>query len=410
MEQVRLDRFDIAEPVSGSALLHAEMKIPAIAGAVVTSDNGILALESAWRALETQCPDTVLFQSFDWCANHLRFSRTMKESGDAFRPRVITLYKCGMLVGLLPLCLQSKGRMKVLTGFSEPFQQYTEILLLPSVDKVEARKAIQKVLETAGADYFHFGQVRQDGMLAKLLDGLVPTSGESEAAPFVTLSDFSDYDTYLKTIRTKTRKNLRNARNRLERDGAVTHFLSRGGKVMEEVVQRTFEGREAWLERMGITSRAFRDENFKAFLERFSNPNIASGVDTVAMSLKQGETAISDQWGFVYHGRYYAFMATWNLDFEAVSPGRIHLGEVIKACFDEGFTTADFMIPASSYKLTWAENAAPVRDYVLALSLSGRIYTGLWLNLLRPVSKRLFFKLPAGLRGVLVRKVLPSVE
>ena len=169
MEQVRLHRFDVAGLVSGSALLHADLKSPAITGAVITSDDNIMALESAWRALEAQCPDTVLFQSFDWCSNHLQFSRTIKENGETFKPRIITLRQEGKLVGLLPLCLQNKGRLKVLTGFSEPFQQYTEMLLSPTLDMDQARKAIQKVLEATGADYFHFGQVRQDGMLAKII-------------------------------------------------------------------------------------------------------------------------------------------------------------------------------------------------------------------------------------------------
>jgi CelD/BcsL family acetyltransferase involved in cellulose biosynthesis len=150
--------------------------------------------------------------------------------------------------------------------------------------------------------------------------------------------------------------------------------------------------------------------DFGAFLQRFSHPDKANGIETIAMSLMHGETPISDQWGFVYRGRYYAFMATWNPDYEAASPGRMHLGEVIQTCFEEGFDIADFMIPAASYKLTWTDHAAPVKDYVLALGLRGQIYTSLWLNFARPLSKRVFFALPAGVRGKLVKSVLPLVE
>lgn len=410
MEQVRHTKLEISGPVSGDAALCRDQVSASLAFQIVSSDQDILSLEKEWRDLELDCPNTVLFQSFDWCRNHLLFSRTLIQGDDRFRPVVITIRQGQKLVALLPLCLQRKSRMKVLTGFSEPFQQYTEILLSGAIDAMSVRQTLLDALKSTGADYFHFGQVRREGMLAKLFDGIVLPTGELDAAPYVVLKDFENYEEYLKTVRSKTRKNLRNARNRLEREGEVQHELCRSGPLMEEVVNRTFEGREAWLERMGITSRAFRDDDFKAFLNRFSNAQLAEGVDTLAMSLKQGKKSVSDQWGFVYRGRYYAFMATWNPEFEAISPGRIHLGEVIKACFDEGFETADFMIPASSYKLTWTAHAAPVSDYVLAMSTRGMLYSKLWLGFIRPLSKRVFFKLPAGLRGLLVKKVLPSVE
>ncbi len=379
----------------------------ASASCVIASDAAsIRALETDWRKVEQASPDTVLFQSFGWCRNHLEFSAGDKN----FRPMVFTVRLEGEVVAILPLCLQSKGRLKVLTGFSEPFQQYTELLCDPAVLERAGREAVRDVLVSAltqsGADYFHFGQVREDGMLAKVLEGRAEPMGERDAAPYVAISQFADHEAYLTTIKSKTRKNLRNARNRLEREAPVRHEIARSGELMSEVVARVYEGREAWLERLGITSRAFQNADFEAFLKRFANADIDTGVETIAMSLKHGETAISDQWGFVYRGRYYAFMANWNPDYEAASPGRLHLGEVIRTCFDEGFSTADFMIPASSYKLTWTEHMTPVRDFALPLSLKGRIYTRLWLDTVRPLAKRAFFAMPAGLRSLVLKGML----
>ncbi len=389
----------------------------AVAGVVAMAFNvsavrgmeGIVSLEKEWRTLENVCPNTLLFQSFDWCRNHMEFA-----TGDRnFDPVVFVIRSGETVIGILPLAIQRTGRMSVLTGLSEPFQQYTEIVYNPDWAGRERLELVRKTLfakmRETGADYFHFGQVREEGMLAKLFDGKVSVSGEKDAAPFVRLRDFADHDTYLKGIKSKTRKNLRNAKNRLERDAPVEHVVARSGELMQQVVRRAYEGREAWLERLGITSRAFRNQDFEAFLQRFANGDV-SGVETIAMSLKHGETPISDQWGFVYRGRYYAFMATWNPEYEAASPGRLHLGEVIRTCFDEGFEIADFMIPASSYKLTWTEEVAPVRDYVYPLSLKGKAYTRLWLDFARPLSKRVFFSLPPKLRGMLVKRVLPVVE
>ncbi len=366
----------------------------------------IEAISDEWRRLEALCPDTVLFQSYDWCCNFHVFAEETRTGEGRFRPIVVIIRKNGTLVGLMPMALQTKRKMKLLTGFTEPFQQYTEILLDPSVEVAGLRNAFVAELKKTGADYLHFGQVRQDGKLAELLEGIARPSGELDAAPFVAISDFYDHETYLKTIRSKTRKNLRNARNRLERDAELVHHVGRDGDLMREVVARVYEGREAWLERLGITSRAFRDENFEAFLKRFSDDDKAKGVETLAMSLKHGGVPVSDQWGFVFRGRYYAFMATWNPLYEAASPGRLHLGEVIKTCFDEGLATADFLMPASSYKMTWTDQAVPVTDYVLATSLRGKLYCGLWLDLVRPLAKRIFFKFPAGIRGSIMKMFL----
>ena len=52
----------------------------------------------------------------------------------------------------------------------------------------------------------------------------------------------------------------------------------------------------------------------------------------------------------------------------------------------------------------------PVGDLVLPLTRIGSLYARLWLGFLRPRAKQLFFRLPAGLRQLLVKKVVPMVE
>ena len=408
-----VDLDEIAHKAASSTIRQVEPSLEGTGIDIISDPAEILALGPAWEALEADCPDTVFFQSFAWCRNFLEFSR----GKPGFAPRVITIRdntanSTRRLVGILPLALQNKGRMKVLTGFAEPFQQYTDILLDPAADTDGLTPHLLTALKKTGADYVHFGQVREDSALARLTGDVLLPLGEKDAAPFVRLADFENHGEYHKTVRSKTRKNLRNAKNRLERDAPVTHETAYEGDLVCEVIHRAYDGREAWLERLGITSRAFQDEDFEAFLKRFCDGQEASvaAIRTIAMSLKHGDEPISDQWGFVYRGRYYAFMANWNPAYEASSPGRLHLGEVIKTCFDEGFETADFLIPASSYKLSWTDDMMPVCDLILPLTRKGSLYARLWLGFIRPRAKQLFFRLPAGLRQLLVKKVVPMVE
>ncbi|MCB1384303.1 MAG: GNAT family N-acetyltransferase [Nitratireductor sp.] len=376
-------------------------KAPVVA-ATVSALPAILGLAREWEALEARCPNTMLFQSYAWCRNFVEFS-----AGNAdFAPRVVTFRQGGRLVGLLPLSIQRKGGLAVLTGFAEPFQQYTDLLVDPAIDPIRLQRPMLDALKMTGADFVHFGQVRGDSALAKIAGGVIPETGEKDAAPYVAVGAFADFETYHQTIKAKTRKNLRNLRNRLERDEGVRHQAARDGALLKAVVERTFEGREAWLERLGITSRAFQDNQFRAFLGRFVTGEAqVSGIRPIAMSLTHGDRVLSDQWGFVFAGRYYAFMANWNLDYEAFSPGRLHLGEVIRTCFDEGFEVADFLIPASSYKLTWTDHAMPVTDRVMPLTFRGWIHARLWLDILRPRAKQVFYKLPQGMRQAIIKRL-----
>lgn len=378
---------------------------------IICDPAEILALGEEWEALEASCPDTVFFQSFAWCRNFLEFSR----GKPGFAPRVITFRKSrpdgsARLAGILPLALQTKGRMKVLTGFAEPFQQYTDMLLDPQSRAEDFAPFLLEALRKTGADYVHFGQVREDSALAQLSNSKLLPMGEKEGAPYVRLSAFGSHAAYIKTVRAKTRKNLRNAKNRLERSAPVTHEVAEDGPLLREVIERAYEGREAWLERIGLTSRAFQDTDFEAFLKRFADCTAPGGaaIRTIAMSLKHGDQPLSDQWGFVYRGRYYAFMANWNPAYEASSPGRLHLGEVIKTCFDKGFKTADFLIPASSYKLNWTDDVTQVCDLIVPLTGKGSLYTRLWLGFIRPHAKRIFFRLPTGLRQLVMKKIAPN--
>lgn len=367
---------------------------------ILRSVDEIARIEKAWRDLEARADGALLFQGFDWC----RLAASLAAAHPHTGLYVCAVYGDGDLVGLLPLVIWRRGIRKILTGLGEPFIQYTEMLADPDRDPVRIFAPLYEALKRSGADYVHFGHVREGGPLNRATAGLVPAGGEKHAAPFVPLSDWPDYETYYKTLNAKTRKNMRNARNRLGRDGEIGHRTATGGALLDAVVTRTYEGRAAWLERQGLTSRAFRDADFKALLDSLRHPQ-NTGIRTLAMSLTHGGKPIAEQWGFVHKGRYYAYISTWDTAHEAASPGRMHLGEVIRACYGEGLEVADFLAPAVPYKLSWAPSVIPVRDHLLPLTPLGWIYARLWLGLLRPLFKRLAYAMPANLRGKLVARL-----
>lgn len=356
----------------------------------------IVKLGPQWQALEQHSAGVGFFQSYDWC----RYAAEHDVMHGEQEFVVFAVYEGDDLAAVLPLRRQSKKFRNVVSGLAEPFQQYTEMLMGEEHDAKKVFAPIYTALGEFGADYLHLGQVRNDGALFAAIDGLVPPTGEAKGAPNVPLHRWPDFDSYFKSLNSKSRKNLRNLHNKLARKGEIAHEVAFEGPLLKDVIDRTFAGRSAWLESMGLTSRAFRNAGFEQFVGGFKS-GIRTDVKTVAMSLTLDGHPIAEQWGFVHQKRYYAFISTWDTAFQEFSPGRLHLEQVLRTCSELGIEVVDFMVPSIAYKLTFATEVTPVNDYILPLSLTGQLYGGLWMKHLRPVAKSMAYAVPTGVRRIL---------
>ena len=378
---------------------------PSIAGdggvSVATSRAGFRALEMEWRELERDASGATLFQSFDWCRAVWDHHEAEKQR---FDPLILTLRDAGRLIGLLPLRRVRSGLACVVTGFGEPYQQYTDALVAPDAPADVAERLLDAACRLRGCDGVNLLKVRDDSRLAAPLARRGATRGNADAAPFVELAPFADFKAYHATVNAKTRKNMRNARNRLTRAGTLAHHAAAEAGEVATLVARAHAGRERWLEEQGLTSRAFRDPSFGAFAQAVARPE--SGLVTLAMSLTLDGHPIADQWGFIFNGRYYAYVATWAAEFEEASPGKLHLEEVLRACHARGVAVADFLMPAARYKFTWTETAMPVADYALPLSRSGRLQFAVWSAGIRPLLKQAALRLPPRFRSRIARVLL----
>ncbi len=368
---------------------------------VITDRSGFNAIETEWLALEAVSENPRLFQSYAWCRSvwdhHTRHRQR-------FDPAILTLRERGRLVGLLPLQRTKAGFTRLLTGFGEPYQQYTDVLLAPNASLAATRHLVEAACRLRGVDGLTLLKVRNDSPLAGVLAGRGAVRSNEDAAPFVDLAPFADFKDYYSKVNAKTRKNMRNARNRLARAGTLAHRVLSDPAEIDALVARAHAGRERWLDAEGLTSRAFRDPTFCDFGRAIATPG--SGVAVMAMSLTLDGRPVADQWGLVFNNRYYAYVATWDPEFVEASPGKLHLEEVIRACHERGIAVADFLMPAVPYKFTWTNEAMPVADYTLALSARAGIHTELWTGRMRPMLKRLALRLPTRMRSRMARLVL----
>lgn len=368
---------------------------------VVTERPGFDGLADQWRAIEGTARGAVLFQSYDWCRavwdHWLRKARS-------FEPRILIARKGGEIVGVLPLQIVRRGPLRMATGLAEPFQQYSDAILALDQGKEVVDALLGAALQLDGCDGLELLKVREDSPLACSLASRGAVRAAEDAAPYIDLHGFEKFADYHATVKPKTRKNIRNSRNRITRMHRFEHRVVTSREEIRVLVARTFRGRERWLQELGLTSRAFRENTFADFLDEVAGAGY--GLWVLAMSLEADGKPIADQWGFVFNGRYYAYGATWDPGYEEFSPGKLHLEDVIRACHERGIATADFLMPAASYKLTWTDDVMLVADFALPCSWRGRIYASCWIGALRPQLKRLALAAPDWARGRLAGLIL----
>ncbi|GLQ54413.1 GNAT family N-acetyltransferase [Devosia nitrariae] len=366
---------------------------------VVRTREGLDELAPGWQALESEARGAIFFQSLAWCRAVFDFEAA--RGNTRFEPVIATLAEGGRLKAVLPLERIKTMARRVLVPLGHSFAQYSDLIVAADVDPAAAVMALMAAAVAAvPADGANFLKVRSGSVLAA---GMPPdniVTGTAQGAPYVALADFPDFPAYFQTIKSKTRKNMRNARNRLEREGPVVHRMAETEEDILSVIERTHAGRADRLKDQGLTSRAFADTGFLDFCRRLPG---AGDIDLLAMSLTHNGQPIAEQWGFVHNKRYYAFVASRDFSNSEESPGKLHLGEVIRACADRGLEGADLMVPVMPYKLTWATEVVEVTDHALALTWRGRLVTRLWDQLLRPILKHALLTSPPWLRPAFMR-------
>jgi CelD/BcsL family acetyltransferase involved in cellulose biosynthesis len=358
--------------------------------------DDIAGLESAWMQLAASSDEPLFFQSPAWVRQVAAIRG--KTGPEQWRLCLATTWRGDRLTAVWPLSLHREGGCWIARCLDDPFGQFAGLL----VGQCEESKAVADAIITS---------LKADGLAAGLMiervaEGTALHRCLSEHGANIVYSDravvldfrpFDSFDAYLKTRRSKTRKNLRNARNRLTRDHAIAHDVVTSTGDIQSLMDEAFEGRLNWLQDQAKTAPAFRDEQFRPLLDSLAGSELAKTL--LGFRLRTGEgVPISVQWGFLYAGRYYAFISARNPAFDGYSAGRVHLGMVLEACYECGVGVVEMMPPVSDYKMNWTDETRKIDDFGLALTAGGYLYIDLWRRRGRSMARRLYHGLPDSLR------------
>jgi CelD/BcsL family acetyltransferase involved in cellulose biosynthesis len=359
-------------------------------------------LRETWESLTGRLSDhsAPFFQSHAWSLHVARIR--LGRSAHRFRPCVAKICEGERVIGIWPLSLQRSSGAWIAKSLDEPFGQFAGVIFEdPAGIAAGVSAVIDALREARFADGLQLENVVEGTPLHHALLRLGARAKPFGEAVYVDMRGCTSFAEYAQSVNKKTRKNLRNLLNRLLRVADAKHIVASDPEQLRNLLTSAFDVRVQWMHHNARTSPAFRDPDFRAIVESLSQ----SGVEMLGFSFATTHEQLSAQWGFTYLGRYYAYMSGKNPQFDAYSPGRLHLGMVIEACKDRGYDVLELMAPASDYKLTWSDRTKKLQALTLPFTTKGYVVLSL-LDRLMPATRRVLHLLPRGFRKRLLNFVL----
>lgn len=366
----------------------------------VTALSELAQLGNVWEAFNGKLNDhdAVFFQSHAWC-QHVASMQARPPRND-YRLCVAKVLRNGHLIGIWPLSLQRHSSIWLARNLDYPFGQFAGVLFYA---KADIAPGVAAVINELRARRLADG-IRIDGVIAgsSLHQALLLTGSVGSLANYAAVVDLRPYSCYADFLgrrNVKTLRNLRNAQNRLQRNSLLTTIATDDAQQVTEIVIQTFSDRLAWLTKRGKASEAFENRRFSQLVSSLSsNPDLR----LLAFSLLANGKPISQQWGFVYGSRYYAYISARNEAFDEFSPGRLHLGKIIEHCHGLGLAAVELMAPPAAYKMSWTDETKPLFILHNSFSVRGFVILELWLRRMRPQLVTFVRVLPSGFRRAIV--------
>jgi CelD/BcsL family acetyltransferase involved in cellulose biosynthesis len=362
----------------------------------------INCLDQEWHDLEAVNQEVPhVFQSFDWCMAWCE-SYAQADSAGA-KPQLIAGYDDSRLVFVLPLMVVRRMGLNILVWLTEPFGQYGDVLCAKGQNaKLWINAALSLIRRFNDVDLIHLRHVREDGILAKHgIDALI-SARVPEQAPYLDLTAYkseTDYDARYTSQQRKRRKKIRKA---LENLGEVTFEALPAGTRADAAMHTAITEKAQWLSERGRLDRVMSCPLQLQFLKRLSRER--GNLSVVVSELSAGGKPVSWEIGFRYGGTHFAYITSHMNVHTDLSPGRLHMDLSQRACLASGMERFDLMVPNDAHKESWCSAKVNTNDYFLPVSARGTAYGHLYLRLVRPVARDIYFWLQPTVLPWLSRK------
>ncbi|WP_375450838.1 GNAT family N-acetyltransferase [uncultured Devosia sp.] len=366
--------------------------------ALVLADMAALdAAGPAWRALESRAAAQCLFQSHAhtmiWARNYL------VGSGTALH--VVMLYDGDDLGLVLPLCITTTMGVRIARVTGYPIAQYADALADRPAD-ASCFAAIVQSLRDARVDAVALDGIRADSTLHRLVAARGLKPGNARVAPFVDLARFPDHDSFVRERSRGLGKKLRARRRQLEGNGELRFDILSGGLPARQALAGGLHLKREWLIQRGAMSTTFLDPAANACLLDLAEH--VPGALVFQLRLNGATAAI--RLGFEHRGTFFSYLSAYEESLAQYSPGKLLMNLTLASVRTRGGAMVDLFPPASENKAIWCDRDIAVADYVLALTLKGRVHAVLFQQKLRPLLRWGYYRLPDAVRQTFARRLL----
>ena len=364
--------------------------------------SDIEAAKKAWRRLEDEAARSFhLFQSYDWCSSWIR---NYAQGNDCYSIHVVTVWRGSDMVCLWPMMTTCVGPLCILRWLSDPYGQYGDALIHPDVDRDKTLGLVWRELcAIPGVDAIRLRHVREDANTCSFLKKNAINGGPYDSAPFLDMEKFPDEAAYEARYSRQQRRRRKRIAKGLSAIGEISFGATSAKTGLDDAITRAIDEKRHWLKERGLISKPVMSEE----INRFARSLFADSesLQPVMSVLKAGSREISWEIGLRYKGRHCGFITAHDHTLTDKSPARLHMDQSQRLAIRDGCRIFDLMVPGDPHKKTWSSDTVRTSDFHQPLKLRGRIFAFVYLNLLRPVARKLYHDSPSKIRRRLMNLI-----
>lgn len=372
------------------ALAQAGPDSAALTAGIIEDLPAFLALREEWDALFARAGEPQqVFQS------HVFLGHWARHYLDAqSRLSIVTLRRGGRLVMLWPLLRQRRLGIDMLRFMGIPVAQFGDVLVERGGDEAALFRAGWQAVRELGADLFEARKLRADSALGRsglLADAIML---ERHEAPFADLEARVGRDGPGAAYPARERSNHRRRLRRLAERGPLSFAMAAPGPEAMALAGEAVAMKQAALRRHGVIAPAISDPRFRAFFRDLAGDTAGASPLRIAL-IRSGEAPVGIDLSLDCKGTSFGHVIASHPDHERGGIGRLLIHHSFASARARGNAVFDLLAPADAYKLDHADGTTAVGDFVLPLSLKGRLACRLGLQNLRPTLKAALKRLPA---------------
>ena len=370
----------------------------------IDSDTGFQALAADWRDLETRARPHAPSRRFVW--QHAAWTCVSAPRG--CRLRLLVGRHQGRVVLILPL-VEEGAYLRFLS--SEKFE-YRDILVEDSMSADSwADAALATIRTLPGPSCLDLRNIPERSTIASAL-ARTQVGGQrvTEESPVIHLNRYATWDDYTRHLPARMVADQKRQWRRLGQLPGGFVFRTVGPDDVGPVVDWIFDHKLRWAAARNLSVGVLPQEGYQCFIKAILSDALVR--DRAVLCCIAGEDRIASAgFGFIQDQRFNFYMFAYDADFGALSPSRLLLEGLIKWCMNRRLTMFDFLPGHEAYKRVWADDAVPVFDVLIPLTLRGRLrlfwsrHAVGWLTGLQWLRRR-YESLPAPLRSRLRRVLL----